>query len=93
MTGELFLHYSALTAIVILSLSMILPAVRLFKGPSLPDRVAALDQIAFGFVAIMLVDVLLTNHQVLLDVVLIIAFILSLGTMIISVFLYKHTKK
>lgn len=93
MNGDTFLHYSALAAIAILAISMVLPAIRLFKGPSLPDRVVALDQITFGFVAIMLVDVLLMDHKVLLDVVLIIAFILSLGTMIISVFLHKHLKK
>lgn len=93
MTGETFLHDSAIVGIIILSVSMVLPAIRLFKGPSLPDRVVALDQITFGFVAIMLTDALLMRHEVLLDVVLIISFILALGTMIISVFLHKHLKR
>ena len=77
----------------ILTLSLFWPFIRLFTGPSMPDRVVALDQITLIVVAIILVDVIYSGELVFVDIVLVISFILTLGTMIISKFLFKSTKK
>ncbi|MBI9060841.1 MAG: cation:proton antiporter [Marinilabiliaceae bacterium] len=87
------LSYSIYISLSILTISLIFPFIRLFKGPSVPDRVLALDQISLIIVAIMLVDIILSTELVFVDIVLVISFILTLGAMIISKFLFKHEKK
>lgn len=89
----IFLEYAALTALYIFSFSLIFPLYRLFKGPSLPDRVVALDQIGVIIVGMMICDVIYTREKLLLDVVLVIAFILAFGSMIIARYLYKQNKE
>jgi len=87
------LSYAAYISLGILTVSLIFPFIRLFKGPSVPDRVLALDQISLIIVAIMLVDIILSTELVFVDIVLVISFILTLGAMIISKFLFKYEKK
>ena len=91
--GELFLENAALIALYIFSISLIFPFFRLFKGPSLPDRIVALDQIGVIIIGIMICDLLFTREKVLLDVVLVVAFILAFGSMIIARYLYKQKKE
>lgn len=88
-SGKLFLEYASLAALWIMALSLIFPLIRLFKGPTLPDRVIALDQIAFIIVGIIICDVFYTRNEMLLDVVLIVSLLLVFGSMIIARYLYK----
>lgn len=49
-----FLHYAALATLVILSLAFAIAVWRVFRGPTLPDRIVALDTlvvVAIGFLA------------------------------------------
>lgn len=51
-----FLDWSLTLALVILSVSMLLAVARVVLGPTLPDRVLALDMlvaIAIGFIAVL----------------------------------------
>ncbi|WP_462317662.1 monovalent cation/H+ antiporter complex subunit F [Marinilabilia sp.] len=91
--ADLFLENAALIALYIFSLSLIFPFFRLFKGPTLPDRIVALDQIGVIIIGMMICDVLYTREKVLLDVVLVVAFILAFGSMIIARYLYKQKKE
>ncbi len=55
MTGALFVEYSILVAFGLLSMSLLLTVLRVLKGPTLPDRVLALDMlvtISIGFIAV-----------------------------------------
>jgi multicomponent Na+:H+ antiporter subunit F len=63
-----------------LSVALFLAFVRLVRGPSLPDRVVALDLIAaltVGFIAVYAID---TGERVFLDVAIVVALITFLGT-------------
>ena len=88
-SGRIFLEFASLTAFWIMSLSLIFPLFRLFKGPTLSDRVVALDQIAFIIVGIIICDIFYTQNVMLLDVVLIVSLNLVFGSMIIARYLYK----
>ncbi|MFO7828046.1 MAG: monovalent cation/H+ antiporter complex subunit F [Bacteroidales bacterium] len=88
-SGKLFLEYSSLLALWIMTLSLIFPLYRLFKGPTLPDRVVALDQIAFIIVGIIICDIFYTRNPMLLDAVLTVSLLLVFGSMIIARYLYK----
>ena len=89
-SADIFLHYSALSALYILSLSLVFPMYRLFKGPSLPDRVVALDQMGLIIMGIMLCEVLYSKEKLILDIVLVVAFVLVFGAMIIARYIYKR---
>lgn len=93
MNTEIILNWAVYVSLGILTISMLWPFVRLFTGPSMPDRVVALDQITLIIVAIILLDVIYSGELVFVDIVLVISFILTLGTMIISKFLFKSTRK
>lgn len=90
MEPTIFLEYASVTALWIMTISLFLPMYRLFRGPTLSDRVVALDQIAVIVVAIIICDVLYSRDSMLLDVVLIVSFLLAFGSMIIARYLYKQ---
>ena len=88
-SGTIFLEKASIIALWIMTISLLFPLYRLFKGPSLPDRVVALDQIAFIIVGIIICDIFYSKEPMLLDVVLTISFLLVFGSMIIVRYLYK----
>ena len=56
MSGEIFLSYCIAISLGILGLSLLLTTFRVVRGPTLPDRVLALDMltaIAIGFIAVL----------------------------------------
>lgn len=61
------------TAFLLLSLALILSFVRLARGPSLPDRVVALELIAVITVAIIVTYALAVDRPQFLDVALVLA--------------------
>ncbi len=64
----------------ILVVSMFVALIRLIVGPSLPDRVVALDLISTLVIGIVAVDTVLTGQIVLLSVVMVLALVSFLGT-------------
>jgi multicomponent Na+:H+ antiporter subunit F len=90
MDSSTFLDYAAVSGLWIMTISLAFPLWRLFKGPSLPDRVVALDQIAVIIVGIIICDIVYSKNQLELDVVLVVSFLLAMGSMIVARFLYKQ---
>lgn len=90
MDSSTFLEYASLAGLWIMTISMAFPLWRLFKGPSLPDRVVALDQIAVIIVGIIICDIIYSKNESELNVVLVVSFLLAMGSMIIARFLYKQ---
>lgn len=78
---ELTLSQAAilLTALM-LSAAVILAFVRLVRGPSVPDRVVALDLIAFLVVAIVATYDIAFEQPVLFDAAIVLALVAFLGT-------------
>nr|WP_234496623.1 cation:proton antiporter [Vibrio maritimus] len=77
--GE-FVQMSIQFAYVGLLVSLVLSFVRLAKGPTLADRVVALDLMAFitiGFIAIVTLDTMQTS---LLDIAITLGLVAFLGT-------------
>lgn len=74
----------------LLSLSLILAFARLVRGPSLPDRVVALDiaiTMAMGIIAVYAVQ---NNQPVFLDVALILALLSFLGTVAFAYYIERR---
>ncbi len=62
-------------ALFMLAISTALCMVRLWRGPSLPDRVVALDQIGIHVVAVSAVYSIKVNRVVFLDVAVVTALL------------------
>ena len=58
--------------------------IRLLKGPTLPDRVIAIDLIGVLMVCILVVTAAATHQQAFLDVAMVVALISFVGTVAYS---------
>ncbi len=84
------MHASPLIALLawlaggMLSLGLVLAFVRLVLGPSLADRVVAMDALATMAVGALVIVSIATRQAVLLDIALAIALIVFLGTIALA---------
>lgn len=82
-----FFSVAAFVSFALLILALIIIFVRLVKGPSLADRVVALDLTAFIAVAFIALYSVTTDKQVYLDAATALALIAFLSTLAFSRFL------
>lgn len=73
----------------ILCLALFIAFYRLVRGPTLPDRVVALDLVAAISVAIIAVYAIVTDTPLLIDVAIVLALIAFLGTVAFARYLEK----
>jgi multicomponent Na+:H+ antiporter subunit F len=71
---------AAFGVLVMLAAAMLLALVRLVRGPSLPDRVVALDLMGTLAVGIIAAYTVMAGDPVLLDAAMVLALISFLGT-------------
>lgn len=74
----------------VLVLAMFLAFIRLVRGPSLPDRVVALDLITVQIAAMLAVDTIATGQSVFLDAAIVLALISFLGTVAFARYLERR---
>lgn len=84
-----FLYYVILP---ILTVSVLLVFYRFLRGPSLSDRVVALDLLITIGIGIIAVYAILTNQSSFLDIAMILALIAFLGTVAFAYYLEKREK-
>jgi multicomponent Na+:H+ antiporter subunit F len=72
---------------IALTLSVLLGVVRLLKGPTLADRVVALDLLAMLGVGIIAAEAIYTDEPVYIDVAIVAALISFLGTVAFARFI------
>ncbi|MDA1476243.1 Na(+)/H(+) antiporter subunit F1 [Bacillus sp. CLL-7-23] len=82
---EIILHLS----LGILAVSTFLYVIRVIKGPSIPDRVVALDAIGINLIGITALVSILLNTSAFLEVILLIGILAFIGTVAFSKFLEK----
>lgn len=73
-----------------LVLAMFLAFIRLVRGPSLPDRVVALDLITIQIAGILAVDTIATGQSVFLNAAIVLALISFLGTVAFARYLERR---
>ncbi|MCX7833114.1 MAG: monovalent cation/H+ antiporter complex subunit F [Ignavibacteria bacterium] len=77
----------------ILSISFLLVFIRLIRGPSLPDRVVAMDMLAVIIIGIIFSYSILVNPELqsfFIDVAMVIALLGFLGTVAFSYYFIKR---
>ena len=80
MNAQMILDYATYTALAILLLAMLMTSLRIVLGPTLADRVLALDQlvaIAIGFIAVIAVK---TGYDLYIDIALALGLVGFLAT-------------
>lgn len=80
----------ALLSLNLLVLAMFLATLRLLRGPSLADRVVALDLIAVLAVGFVSVYSVFTEQPMLLRVAILLALVAFVGTVAFAFFLEKR---
>ena len=86
------LQYAAATAFLFMSAAMVLTFMRFRRGPSLPDRVIAIDLFAMLAMGVIVLYTFYTGLTVYLDAALVLAFLAFLGTVAFARFLEKRVK-
>lgn len=86
--------YSISIVVLIIAFSFLLAAlvlafIRLLKGPSINDRIAAMDVIAIVVMGFIVVYSVLIEKDIYLDLAIIISLISFIGTVAVSTYL-KH---
>ena len=85
MTAILFQFTFAL-----LALAFLFTLLRLIRGPSLPDRVVALDLLGFVILGFIAANILESGETIYLDVLTVSAIILFLGTIAFARYLERR---
>ncbi len=74
-------------ALLLVTISTGLCLVRLLRGPSLPDRVVALDQIGIHIVALASIYGIQVGQTVFVDVAIVVALLSFIGTIAFARFI------
>ncbi len=84
-------QYLALFLVLpLLSLAVLMAFVRLARGPSLPDRVVALDLLSTLAIGMIAVYAIITDRPVVLDVAIVLGLLAFLGTVAFARYLEKR---
>ena len=86
-----FFTISMYIAIWGLMLASVLIVYRFIKGPTLPDRIMALDLMSANLIGIIITFATLNDNTVLIDVAIILSLIGFLGTMSFAYYLINKT--
>lgn len=79
-------------SLVCLSLTYLAALYRLIKGPSIPDRIIVIDLVASATIGIVLTLIIITGETIYINVALVIALIVFMGTVAFAKYLKKTVK-
>lgn len=85
-----YLYYVILPVLVV---SLVLIFWRFIKGPSIADKIIALDLLITTGIGVIAVYSIIYNHSTLMDTALILALIAFLSTVALSYYLEKRRRK
>lgn len=87
------LTLSVSVAMTLLSLAVILAFIRLVRGPSVADRIVALDLMLTTGIGLIAAYAVLTNQPAVLDAAVILALISFLGTVAFASYIERSMQK
>lgn len=87
---NLFDFFMVWVIVPALSITVVFCFIRLVRGPSLPDRIVAVDKLSGVAVGMMAAYAVATDNSVFLDVALVVALITFLGTIAFAYYLDRR---
>ncbi len=88
-----FIAWTTSLSVAIIGLSILFIFMRLVKGPTIEDRIVALDLLAANAIAFIAVYSIQNDTTTFLDVGVILALLAFLGTVAFAFYLERRTKK
>lgn len=88
--GAAALEGALAIAFALLSVSLVLASLRLVRGPSVPDRIVALELIASLFVGVIAAASITTGVAAYLDVAIALTLVAFLGAVVLARFLVRR---
>ena len=88
-----FLSVATMVTMVAVAVSILVASLRVMRGPSLPDRVVALDLVGLLAVSVISVMAIATKQPVLLDAAIALALIAFLSTVAFARFIEWQGEK
>jgi multicomponent Na+:H+ antiporter subunit F len=85
-----FLNWSIEITFILLLVSMVIAFVRLVRGPSMPDRIVALDLLTLLAVGVIALFAIREDQPVFLDAAIALALVAFLGTVAYARFLERR---
>ncbi|MFD1207183.1 MULTISPECIES: Na(+)/H(+) antiporter subunit F1 [Sporosarcina] len=76
-------------ALILFSITIAIAVVRIILGPSMPDRVIALDMIGVNLIAMIAVISVIMKTKAFLEVILILGILSFIGTIAFSKFIER----
>jgi multicomponent Na+:H+ antiporter subunit F len=93
LSNSTLIDKAIILVLAMLTVALLLAFFRLVRGPTLPDRVIALDTIAILAVGIIAVYTIAMNQPVFLDAATILALVVFLGTVAFARYLEKRGRQ
>ncbi len=84
-------HWMTLGTLPLLAIGVVLVFVRLLRGPSLPDRVVALDILSVFGIGIIVAFAIATDQAIFVDVASVLALVSFLGTIAFAAYVERRT--
>ena len=89
MTGHMFIQTTMVVCMHVVGLAMLLATWRLLRGPTVPDRILALDTLSVTAIAELMLFGMYLNSAVYFEAALIIAILGFTATMALAKFLMR----
>ena len=89
MTGQALVQWSAILALLVHGVAMVLCTIRLFRGPTAQDRVLALDTMYYVAMLMVLVFGLYVGSLLYYEVALLVALVGFVSTIALGKFLLR----
>ncbi|MDZ5782915.1 Na(+)/H(+) antiporter subunit F1 [Marinococcus luteus] len=78
-----------ITAATLVTISILVTLYRVFKGPSMPDRVIALDVIGIQLISLTALFCIILNTTAFIEVMLLLAILAFIGTVAFAKYIEK----
>lgn len=90
MTGHMFIQTTMMVCMHVVGLAMLLATWRLLRGPTVPDRILALDTLSVTAIAELMLFGMYLNSAVYFEAALIIAMLGFGSTVVLSKFVLRR---
>lgn len=86
-----FLNLLRVVAFPLIVIGVVFAFIRLLRGPSLPDRVIALDILSILGIGMIVIHAISTNQPVFIDVAGVLALVSFLGTIAFAAYVERRS--
>lgn len=86
----MILDIAILVSLHVVGIAMLLSLWRLVRGPSVPDRILALDTLNINAIALLILDGMYLKSEIYFEAALVIAMLGFVGTVVLSKYVLRR---